>query len=199
MSLENPFSGDPILGEAWELGYLAGFSEPETDHFAPLSSDGLDAYLQGQQAGRDDRRQLPPDRGGGLDISLEGLLTVAEEGGLHVMGHKFFEMIFGEIGGLIPLVINALQIPTDTPIRPLDPDWSGPVDQSGDLYVAVCSRTDHGPLEGVTPEGYWAGPGRQFFSDALADKQRHSHAEAGVARCSVPEGVCGLIWPGTGR
>lgn len=199
MALNNPFSGDEVLGDAWEQGYLAGYAEPETDHFRPFSQDVLDAYLAGEQVGRDDRRQLPPDEGGPASTDHDQLIKIAEDVGLHVLGHAFFHMLFKAAGGLISLVITVLQIPGDKMLRPLDDDWTGPVDNPEDTFVAVCPRNDHGPMEGATSEGYWTGPGRQFFSEALSDMQQHGHAESGVARCSTPNGECGLVWPGSGQ
>lgn len=40
--------------------------------------------------------------------------------------------------------------------------------------------------------GYWSGPGRRFFSDAVADMRQYDHPEAGVARCGTPDGECAL-------
>jgi hypothetical protein len=202
MSVQNPFGQDPVLGGPWEEGYLAGFSEPETDHFRPFEPDILDAYRRGEQVGRDDRRRLPPDSGGvseeGESGVFEFLKLAAEEIGLHTLGHGFFHSVFGKVGGLLSLMPLVLQIPGDVILHPMEDDWTGSVDMAEDSFVAVCPRTDHGPMEGVTPEGYWTGPGRQFFSDALADKLQHQHVESAVCRCSVPSGECGLVWPGGG-
>ena len=60
MATTNPFVDKPELAEKWELGYIAGFAEPETDHFLPLAPDFLESYQLGEQAGRDDRRLQPP-------------------------------------------------------------------------------------------------------------------------------------------
>jgi hypothetical protein len=199
MAVQNPFAGDAVLGDAWEQGFLAGYAEPETDHLRPFAPDILDAYRAGEQSGRDDRRQLPPNLGGEGSTEHSQLVEIAQDVGLHALGHGFFHMVFHQVGGLISLVLTVLQIPGDTELHPLEDDWTGPVDVPEDTFVAVCPRDDHGPMEGTTNEGYWAGPGREFFSDALADMQQHSHAEAGVARCSVPNGECGLVWPGTGH
>lgn len=206
MASENPFSGNTQLGGAWEEGYLAGFSEPEVDHFRPFAPDVLEAYSAGDMAGRDDRRSLPPGAGGTPDQAdveesgglWEFLAHAAEESGIHLLAHKFFHDIFGRVGGLIPLLITVVQIPGDVQLKPMEDDWAGPVDMPEDTFVAVCTRDDHGPMEGATAEGYWTGPARQFFSEALADKMNHHHAEAGVARCSMPNGDCGLVWPGEG-
>ncbi len=198
MAAQNPFAADQVLGDAWEQGYLAGYSEPETDHLRPFSPELLDAYQQGELAGRDDRRLLPADTGGeGADESQ--LAVVALEVGLHTLGHIVFEKAFGAIGGLGALLITVLQIPGDVMLQPVEPDWTGPADEPDDVYVAVCPRDDHGPVQGGTPEGYWSGQGHPSYAAALADMKAHRHAEAAVARCSVPNGECGLVWPGTGQ
>src|ERR1700722_11211153 len=59
MAFVNPFSDDPDRGSVFESGYEAGFSEPEVDHAPPLAPELLDAFAQGEQQGRDDRRQEP--------------------------------------------------------------------------------------------------------------------------------------------
>ena len=41
------------------------------------------------------------------------------------IGHMFFEMIFMGVGGFITLVITTLTIPSDTQLRPIEPDWTG--------------------------------------------------------------------------
>jgi len=203
---QNPYPGDQVLGGAWEEGYLAGYAEPETDHFRPFTPNILNAYTAGEQAGRDDRRHLPPDQGGvpeGAEeepsVLWESLKDIAKEVGLHALGHKFFEIIFGAVGGLIAIVATVVQIPGDVTLRPMDDDWTGPADAPEDTYVAVCPRNDHGPAVGATAEGYWIGPAHQFFADALNDKLQHQHAESAVTRCSGTDGQCGLVWPGSGE
>jgi len=79
MALQNPHSGDAGLGEAWEQGYLAGYAEPETDHLRPFVPEILDAYLAGEQAGRDERRRLPPDQGGDASSEHSQLAEIAAE------------------------------------------------------------------------------------------------------------------------
>ena len=198
MAIQNPHAGDPVLGDAWEEGYLAGFAQPKADHLRPFAPKVLDAYLAGEQAGRDERRLLPPDEGGEQSQTVDFLIKLAEEVGLHLLGHKFFHDLFGKVGGVIPLVITVMQVSTDTPIQPLKDDWTGPVDQPNDVYIAVCPRDDHGPMVGATKQGYWTGSSQKSFAQALSDMKKHGHDEAAVARCSVPNGECGLVWPGTG-
>jgi hypothetical protein len=200
MADENPFANDAVLGDVWEQGYLAGFAQPEEDHLPPLAPEVLDVYQQGEQAGRDDRRLLPPE-GGGFDGQTEpsAMVEVAEEVGISALSHIVLDHIFGTVGGLIAVVIEVVQIPGDVQLHPLEPDWSGPVDQPEDTYIAMCPRTDHSVfVEGAIDGGYWTGPGRESYADALDDWFAHSHAEAFVARCSLPEGTCGPVWPGQG-
>lgn len=202
MATRNPFADDDNKGDVWEQGYLAGFAEPETDHFRPFSEELAEAYRQGEQSGRDDRRRQPPDSGEPSEES-EGhswVKDVAEEGVEHGLLHAIgmgCEKIFGEIGGLVPVIITVLTIPGDVQLHPLEPEWSGPSDeQEGNTFVAVCPRTDHPMVvEGVMSDGYWAGPGHTDFGDAEADVQKHGHAEAFVARCSLPDGTCGPVYP----
>lgn len=61
MTFVNPFSDDPERAPVFESGYEAGFSEPEVDHAPPLAPELVDAFTQGEQQGRDDRRQEPSD------------------------------------------------------------------------------------------------------------------------------------------
>jgi len=199
---KNPFAGSEALAKAWAEGYLAGFAEPETDHTRPFAPDVLEAYEQGVQNGRDDRRQLPPERGGidaSGESSLSDLIETALELGLHAFAEFVIHDLFDAAGGLVSLVVQVVGIPTDTPIRPLEDDWEGAADQPEDTYIAVCPRDDHPPmLEGATSDGYWAGAARSTFGDALSDREAHGHAEAVVARCQVPEGTCGVVWAGKG-
>lgn len=59
MTTVNPFADDPERAGAWEEGYLAGYAEPEAEHFPPLEGELLDIFFEGEAAGRDDRRQEP--------------------------------------------------------------------------------------------------------------------------------------------
>jgi hypothetical protein len=61
MTIVNPFPNDPERGGAFEQGYLAGYAEPDSDHFPPLEGELLDIFHQGEAAGRDDRSQEPSD------------------------------------------------------------------------------------------------------------------------------------------
>jgi hypothetical protein len=97
------------------------------------------------------------------------------------------------------VLITVLGIPGDTQLKPLDNDFSepytGPEDDPDVSFVAVCPRTDHPiPQAGTTQDGYWTGPARTDFGDALGDTIGHGHSEAGIARCSLTDGTCGLVW-----
>ena len=201
MATRNPFAHDASRGEAWELGYLSGFAEPETDHFLPFSPELTDVYQRGELAGRDDRRRLPPDASGAEegDGGEHGghywAAELAEHGIIHAIG-VVLEKIGLRAGGLISLILTVVTIPGDVQLRPLEPDWEGPTDVEGDIYLALCPRTDHPMVAvGVTGDGYWAGPARTTFDEAFADRRVHQHAEAVVVRCSSTEGTCGAVWP----
>lgn len=55
MAIVNPFAGDPERGPAWEQGYLAGYAEPDDEHFPPLEGELLDVFFSGETEGRTDR------------------------------------------------------------------------------------------------------------------------------------------------
>jgi len=59
MTTVNPFADDPERAGPWEQGYLAGYAEPNSEHFPPLEGELLDIFVQGEAAGRDDRLQEP--------------------------------------------------------------------------------------------------------------------------------------------
>jgi len=199
MATKNPFVNTPDFAEVWELGYMAGFAEPETDHFIPFSEELLNAYQRGVQVGRDDRRLLPSgeapsDEGHGQwgEFAKEAV----EFGVIHALGEGL-EHLGLKAGGLIALVFEVVLIPGDVSFRALEPDWEGPVDQENDTYVGVCGRTEHAmhPAETVTSDGYWVGPQRKTFKEAAADRNNHQHAESIIVRCSASDGTCGPVWP----
>ena len=199
MATRNPFVSNAPFAEAWELGYVAGFAEPETDHFLPFSEELADAYHRGEQTGRDDRRKLPPS-----DTQPEGEAShwaefgeaAFEFGFVHALGEGLVHLGL-KAGGLIMLVFDVVQIPGDVSFTALEPGWEGPVDQDGESYIAVCGRTDHAmqPDGTVTDDGYWVGPEQQTFARAAADRKRHQHTEAIVVRCSTADATCGPVWP----
>jgi hypothetical protein len=199
METRNPFVSNPPVAEVWKLGYIAGFAEPETDHFLPFSEELLDAYQRGEQTGRDDRRLLPP----GDAPAEEGHSQWAEFGDaafefgfVHALGEGLVHLGL-KTGGLIMLVFDVVQIPGDVSFTALEPDWEGPVDQDGESYVAVCGRTEHAmqPDGVVTDDGYWVGLERQSFRESAADRLGHQHPEAIVVRCSRADSICGSVWP----
>jgi hypothetical protein len=199
MATKNPFENNPDFAEVWELGYMAGFAEPETDHFLPFSEELLDAYQRGVQVGRDDRRMIPPDDAPdkeGHSQWEEFGEAAFEFGFIHALGEGLVHLGL-KAGGLITLVFDVVQIPGDVSFRALEPDWEGPVDQDGDTYVAICGRTDHAmhPEETVTGDGYWVSQQRKTFKEAAADRSVHQHPESIVVRCSASDGTCGPVWP----
>jgi hypothetical protein len=196
MATINPYDDDPVKGEIWEEGFLAGHADPDNDQLRPYNPDLLDVYEEGVSAGRDERRLLPPD-GGGDDTSDSQLPEVALETGLHALGHYFLEKSFHAAGGLIALVLTVISIPGDVQLQPLDPDWEGPADQPYEQYVATCPRPDHQQGQaGVTSDGYWIGTGHSTYAEALGDSQAHGHPEGMVCRVSDTDATCGAVWPG---
>jgi hypothetical protein len=195
----NPFVGDPTSAEVWELGYMAGFSQPEEDHFLPLSPELLTVYAAGDMAGRDDRRLLPS---GEVGEDAEGAKWAelgegaVEFGFTHAIGEGLVHLGL-RAGGLIMLVFDVIQIPGDVSFRALEPDFEGPVDQPADSYLCVCARTDHAmePDGVVTDDGYFVGLEHRTFREAAADKRRHQHPEAVIVRCSTDDNTCGAVWP----
>jgi hypothetical protein len=168
MAEKNPFADDVVKGEIWERGYLAGFNDPKVDHSpGPLARELLDVYRQGEQDGRDDRRDEPGGSSGAVWVEPDfDFGELPEHIALHALGVAL-EKIGVSAGGLIALVITALSIPGDTPLHPLDPEsGSLALDEEGhegNTYIATCPHSDHPMVQqGVTPDGYWTGPGAQF-------------------------------------
>jgi hypothetical protein len=63
----------------------------------------------------------------------------------------------------------------------------------GSTFLAVCPAIHMLPGDGVTPDGYWAGPVRQSYVAAEADMPAHGHDEAFVAMCALDSGLCGPV------
>jgi hypothetical protein len=59
MAVVNPFAGDPERALAWEQGFLAGYAEPDEEHFPPLEGELLEVFFQGEGTGRTDRANEP--------------------------------------------------------------------------------------------------------------------------------------------
>lgn len=204
MATSNPFTDDPEKAEVWELGYITGFQDPDgADTFRPFSPELLDVFDQGIDAGHEDRIELSPPGGGEWvprsELASESTVEMVEhlmiEGLAELTKHVFRKALFGFIG----IVITALSIEGDTPLHPLDDDFSepytGPEDDPNVSFVAVCPRPDHPtPDVGTTPEGYWAGSPHNDFGDALEEALKHGHSEALVARCSLTDNTCGPVW-----
>jgi hypothetical protein len=99
---------------------------------------------------------------------------------------------------MIAVVITALQIPGDVELHPLEPDFTGPIDQANERFIALCPWGRHPlVLQGVTSDG-WAGSGWDLYSQAVIDMKVHGHAKAVVARCELNARTCCVVWPGTG-
>ncbi len=202
MTTHNPYADDPDRGGAFELGYLWGFTNPADDNPPPYSPELLEVYLEGVDSGKEDWGRPPGSASSWAHWSdLEGesdydwVEHLFVEGVAEWLAHTFHNAAFGLAG----LVITVVGIPTDTPLHPLDDDfeelYTGPEDDTNVFYVAMCSRTDHPiPAIGTTPEGYWTGLAYNDFGAAIKESVAHEHSEALVARCSLTDNTCGLVW-----
>ncbi|MCP2298605.1 hypothetical protein SAMN04244553_6515 [Nocardia amikacinitolerans] len=205
MTTHNPYAADPHKGAAFEMGYVWGFTNPAADdNPPPYAPDLLEVYLEGVDAGKDDWGR-PPD--GPAATSWTHWSELQEQDDHEWLHHLFVEGVAEGLAhlfrraafGLAGVVITVLGIPGDTPLRPLDDDfeelYTGPEADSNVVYVATCAREDHPiPAIGTTPEGYWAGSAYNDFGAALKEAVAHEHSEALVARCSLTDNTCGLVW-----
>lgn len=194
MGTSNPFASDPDKGQVFEQGYFAGFANPTVNDFLPLSPDLLPVYQSGIQSGREDRVKPPAGDQGTQWVEVGGELV--EHGLVHALGLAAENIFKGVSGGLISLILTVINIPGDVMLHPLQPEDQMPSDQSGDTYLAMCTRSDHPMvLEGVTSDGFWIGPARTEWVEAANDRASHGHSESLVARCSLPDASCGPVWP----
>ncbi|MFJ6602480.1 hypothetical protein [Streptomyces lydicus] len=203
MTTSNPYADDPDKASAFEVGYLWGFTHSdEEDNPPPYSPDLLEIYLQGVDSGKEDRGRSPD---GGAASSWVPRAELEDDsdwiGGIlihlvaELLKHAYRKAVFGLVG----LVIGVLEIPTDTPLKSLPDDfeepYEGPESNSDVSYIATCARDDHPLLSaGTTSEGYWMGSAYSDFGAALKEAVAHEHAEALVARCSLAENSCGVVW-----
>jgi hypothetical protein len=194
MPIINPFASNDPEGSIWEEGFLAGFAQPDQDHFRPFSPNLLEVFQEGVQAGRDSRHAPPP-----TGSFWAGIDEIVKDIAQRFIIDKVLEHVVPKFAGLISLLIDVVQIQGDTPLAPLPEDFNrvlGQNDAQDDpRYVAVCLRTDH-PLvnQGARNDGTWSGPSHTDFVDAATDMTAHEHAEAFVARCSLRDFVCGAVW-----
>lgn len=195
MPITNPFAAGTAEGDAWQLGFQAGFMHPELTDGPPLQVNLLEAYQEGADGGRQARRAGASDGGSWLGPDA---LEVALETAGHVLLHVVGDKLAGAAGGLVAVVAMVLEIPGDTVLGPLPETFSVPAEQDNGKYVAVCLRRDHAMVTaGARDDGSWTGPSRDRFEDAASDMTAHGHPEAAVARCSVAENTCGIIWAAT--
>lgn len=199
MSAINPFADDPERAEIWELGYLAGFQDPGGSDFLPLSPELLEVYTLGVDAGRDDNTTSPttwvPRSELEGESSDEWIEHIVIEGIAEAASHHFKRAALGLVG----VVVTVLSIEGDTPLHPLEDDfrelYTGPAEDPNVMFLAMCSRTDHPmPAIGTTVDGYWTGSPMRDFGDALQETLAHGHRESVVARCSLTDKTCGLVW-----
>jgi hypothetical protein len=205
MVTSNPFTDDDAKAYAWELGYIAGFQDPDgTDPLPPFAPDLLDVFNQGIDAGREDRIEPPASNSDAKwltksELDDESTVDMIEHVSIEGLA-ELSELVFKKAAfGLAGLVLTALSVSTDSPMKPLDDDFSelytGPEDDTNVYFLAVCPRTDHPvPAIGTTQDGYWTGTPRNDFGDALTETLKHGHSEAMVARCSLTDNTCGLVW-----
>ena len=205
MTIKNPYPDDPEKAKVWEEGYVAGFTQPDNEGFPPYSNELLDIYQKGNQAGRNDRAQpltdgtnwcavqdVPEKKAENSEESSEFLESVIIHG-IFAGLEKIFEK---PILGLTGLVLEVVQIQGDTVLKPLPPEWSGPVNVENIFFFALCSMSTHSSeLSGTTKEGYWAGPLRDNIFDAFRDLRIHSHSATVIVRYSPEEESFGTVWP----
>lgn len=192
MPVVNPFAFNSPEGEAWQLGFQAGFTHPELKGGPPFQTNLLVAYQEGADTGRSARHDGRADDEPWLDpeLFLEG-----QELGIDVLVHLIGDAAAGAAGGLAAVIVKVIQTPGDVELKPLDETFSASALQDPAKYVAVCLRKDHPLVEiGTNDDGRWAGSARASFLDAFRDMTRHEHPEAGVTRCSLEEKTCGIVW-----
>lgn len=205
MATSNPFTDDDAKAEAWELGYMAGFQDPDgADQLPPYTPDLLDVFNQGTDAGREDRIQPPSGNSdtqwmSKSDLSDDSTEDMIEHISIEALAELSAHVFKRAALGLVGVVLTALSVSTDSPMRPLDDDfsepYSGPEDDTNVFFIAVCPRTDHPiPAVGTTQDGYWTGTAQNDFGDALTETLKHGHSESSVARCSLTDSTCGLVW-----
>jgi hypothetical protein len=205
MATSNPYANDdPVKAEVWELGYVAGFQDPDaTDTFQPLAPELLDIYNQGTGEGRTDRMEPPAGDPQATwvsrsELSSEGISELVEHVVIEAIAHIAAELFEAAALGLVGVVLSVLSI-SDTPLQPLDESfnqpYTGPETDMNVSFIALCPRTDHVmAATGTTQEGYWAGTPQNDFGAALKDALDHGHSEAIVARCSLTDNTCGPVW-----
>jgi hypothetical protein len=200
MTTTNPYADEPERAEVFELGYIAGFQDPDGADFLPLSPELLDIYQQGIDNGRDDAAQSPTPWVPRSELESESSDEWVEHITIEVVAEVASHLFKRAALGLIGVLITVVQIPGDTQLHPLEDDglsepYSGADDDPNVTYLAMCSRTDHPiPAEGTTTEGYWTGSAVNDFGAALREALDHGHREAIVARCSLTDNNCGPVW-----
>lgn len=205
----NPYAAEPGKASPFELGYVAGFQDPDgTDNdLLPLSPELLDIYTEGLEAGRQDAHEPPAAEPSAQWVTRTELKEHSEsedEMREHIATFIIFkslELVTRKVLlGLVDLVITALSIPGNvTPemmkaARDLKASPSDPPDDRK-IYIAACSRTDHAMLTvGVQEDGTWAGTATPQFETAVQEAVKHVHAESLVARCDFEEQTCDAVW-----
>lgn len=198
MNPNNPFADFDPEGSVWEEGFQAGFQQPDVTSQPPLSPNLIEVYLQGQQSGRDARRN-PPQNGGTWIEVRDVLFEQGADQAVDWTVEKILEPVLGAFAGMISVLKTVMSVPGDVQLGPLPENFNrllGQNDTEDDpRYVAICLRTDHAEVStGVTSQGTWGGQEHTDFTDAIVDLKNHAHPEAFVARCSLRNNTCGVVW-----
>jgi hypothetical protein len=153
MTIVNPFADEPARARAFEQGYLAGYAQPDQEHFPPLEAELLDIFGQGEQAGRNDR---------GTEFSTQDPLPTEET-------PDFSRFESAPDGRLIPVPD---QYPPGTAIRD-DAQITVSVSGSG-FYVAIFN----GPPEAAGELSHLIG---EVLTEAAITRLEHMLAESAAA------------------
>ncbi|AGB25428.1 hypothetical protein Mycsm_05227 [Mycobacterium sp. JS623] len=91
MATFNPFTDDPDKAQAFDAGYVDGFTDPDAPNPGPLNADLLDVYQQGFAEGAQDRDAAPtvPDQPDRFESAPDGtLIPIPSEA---PAGHKILD------------------------------------------------------------------------------------------------------------
>lgn len=58
---DNPYAGGSDEAAAWQSGYEKGYADPEVEHEADVAAEFTEIFKEGEQVGRDERRNRPPE------------------------------------------------------------------------------------------------------------------------------------------
>ena len=148
MTTTNPYADDPQKAEIFDLGYVAGFQDPDGSGFLPLSPELLDIYQQGIDNGRYDAAHSPtpwvPRSELETESSDEWVEHILIEGVAEGAAHLFEKAALGLIG----VLITVLQIPGDTALHPLEDDGLSERYRGADNDPGASSGFEPDPFTG---------------------------------------------------